>query len=318
MDRVLSAKAKPMPHNNRSPRHSGENQDGGKMLARTSIRRAAVISSVLLAGVAVTAATANAATPVRTSTIYSSVPNPLKGNMPSLGFEATSTSEFGDDVTFGDTSRKLTSATVTMSSWGCQFGNVSDKNCVTTPGATFTVPITFKIYSSDLSTVLQTNEQTFNIPYRPSASPKCTGADAGKWFDPSLKQCFNGYAFNITFPFSGVTLPSAAVWSVAYNTSTAGIDPVGPAACQDTSDGSGGCGYDSLNVGLSAQVYSGTQPTPDSAYLNSTWVGAYCDGGTAGLGTFRLDAGCWSGIDDSVTPPQPFTYIPAVAFKTSG
>ena len=60
--------------------------------------------------------------------------------------------------------------------------------------------------------------------------------------------------------------------------------------------------YDSLNVGvgdgdtntLAGEPTVGTQPTPDDAYLYSSWTGAYCDG-SLGTGTFRLDAGCWTG-----------------------
>jgi len=39
----------------------------------------------------------------------------------------------------------------------------------------------------------------------------------------------------------------------------------------------------------------GSQPLPDDAYLNSADGSQYCDGGTGGTGTFRLDAGCWTG-----------------------
>jgi hypothetical protein len=35
---------------------------------------------------------------------------------------------------------------------------------------------------------------------------------------------------------------------------------------------------------------------PDDAYLNSSSGGQYCDGGTGGIDTFRLDAGCWTGF----------------------
>ena len=50
--------------------------------------------------------------------IYDSNPSPLPGNVASIGFSATSTSELGDEVTLAGTARKLTSATVTMSQRG--------------------------------------------------------------------------------------------------------------------------------------------------------------------------------------------------------
>jgi hypothetical protein len=39
----------------------------------------------------------------------------------------------------------------------------------------------------------------------------------------------------------------------------------------------------------------GTDPQPADAYHNSAWSGSYCDSGVGGTGTFRLDAGCWTG-----------------------
>ncbi|MBI2356983.1 hypothetical protein HYV12_02970 [Candidatus Dojkabacteria bacterium] len=37
--------------------------------------------------------------------VYNSIPDPLPGNVPSLGFEATSTSEFGGQVSLVGTER---------------------------------------------------------------------------------------------------------------------------------------------------------------------------------------------------------------------
>src|SRR5215467_4438863 len=51
------------------------------------------------------------------SVIYTSIPGTLPPNVPSLGYEATSTSEFGGLISFGGTDRKLTSATVVISEW---------------------------------------------------------------------------------------------------------------------------------------------------------------------------------------------------------
>ena len=68
----------------------------------------AMATSVLLA------APASAAT---TTTVYDATPSPLPPNVASLGFQATSTSEFGDLVTLGGTDRSLESVTVTMSDW---------------------------------------------------------------------------------------------------------------------------------------------------------------------------------------------------------
>ena len=87
-------------------------------------------------------------------TIYDSTVNPLPGNVVSLGYQATQTSEFGNEVAFAGNARDLQNVVVTMSSWGCEqgsglggpsFGNPGA--CVTTPGDTFAVPITLNIYN---------------------------------------------------------------------------------------------------------------------------------------------------------------------------
>src|SRR5260370_545737 len=99
------------------------------------------------------------------TSIYNNIPSPQPGNVPSVGFEAT--------------------VTVLMSSWGCQTGHWTSGDCLTTLGATFSVPITLNVYAVGAGNApgskLITSTQTFNIPFRPSASPSCTGGDAGKW-----------------------------------------------------------------------------------------------------------------------------------------
>jgi hypothetical protein len=59
--------------------------------------------------------------------------------------------------------------------------------------------------------------------------------------------CYNGFAFKIVFDLSGVVVPNDVIWGVAYNTTSAGYAPIGPAACFATPQG---CIYDSLNVVL--------------------------------------------------------------------
>jgi hypothetical protein len=241
------------------------------------------------------------------STIYNSMPSVLPGNVPSLGYEATSTVEFGDKLTFAAaTPRLLTTAKVMMSSWGCESGGWNTGDCVTTPGATFSHPLTIKFYDpGDLSTPIGAVTQSFAIPYRPSAdNTNCTGGNAGKWYQASTTTCFNGFATVVTFDLSasGIAVPDTAIVTIAYNTSHYGSPAMGELACYTES---GGCGYDSLNVALidfgTYPVSTGSNPAPDDAYLNSTWGGNYCDGGTAGTGTFRLDAGCWTGYKPAIT-----------------
>jgi hypothetical protein len=207
------------------------------------------------------------------SVAYSATATPLVGNMPSVGAEAYAFNELGDQVTLAGSHRDLSNVVVTLSSWGCVTGHWNTGDCVTPSGATFNVPITFNVYDPAISTavLIASTTQTFAIPYRPSAnSTKCTGADAGKWFDTSAKTCFNGMATNVTFNFpAGTTLPDQVVYGIAYDTSHYGYNPItDSSACP-----AGGCGYDSLNVGLAsspAGVTAGSDDDSDSMYINQT------------------------------------------------
>ncbi len=240
--------------------------------------------------------------------IYNNIPSPTPGNVPSVGFEATSASEFGGQVQLAGSERKDPTITVLMSSWACKSGSWNLHNCITNPGSTFTHPITLNIYNvngdDSPGSLIASETQTFTMPYRPTADDgtNCNGAQAGEWWDGT--ECLNGKAFTISFSLSGVTLPDDAVIGVAYNTSHYGSSPIGTTACNSTAQG---CPYDSLNVGTAPSPTVGTAgPSVDDAYLNSTWSGAYCDSGVGGTGAFRLDAGCWTG------------YLPAFKVEAKG
>jgi len=135
-----------------------------------------------------------------------------------------------------------------MSSWGCQSGHWYTFDCSTTPGTTFSEPITLNVYHPPTTTtypkpggLIESVTRTFSIPYRPSANnTHCTGANLGKWYDSSSGTCFNGLAVNITFHLHRhVALPGSVVFGIAYNTSNFGYHPYGVTAC---STSSGGCG----------------------------------------------------------------------------
>lgn len=203
---------------------------------------------------------------------YNAIPGSVSGNVPSQGFECCQTNEFGDEVGLGGTPRTLQSMSVVLSSWGCQSGHWGSSSCSTTPGATFDVPLTFTIYADNAGSpgaILAQQMRTVAVPYRPSASPKCTD---GKWYNTSDKACYNGFPQVVTMTFpTGTTLPDRVFWSVAFNTSTSGYHPVGTGTACYTS--SGGCGYDSLNVGAFSYPkapYSGTDIHEDEAFRNGT------------------------------------------------
>lgn len=196
---------------------------------------------------------------------YNAIPSKVSGNVPSVGFQATQTTEFGDAVALSGTKRTLESMTVLFSSWACENGAWDSGTCVTTPGATFNVPITFTIYDSSLNR-LATKTQTVAVAYRPSASTQCVGADAGKWYNSKDKTCYNGFPQTITMVMDPTTLTDNVTWSVKYPTYNTNGAVSGPA--------------DSLNVGAFSfpnAPYSGTDLNADEVFRNGAmktgWTG---------------------------------------------
>jgi hypothetical protein len=246
------------------------------------------------------------------NTIYNANVKPRPANLPSLGFEASSTRQFGDEITFAGTNRTLKAARVTLSSWACEQGRWYSGDCRTSHAATFSIAITLNIYAAPSSgygtgALLGTRTQTFSVRYRPSASKKCTGDNAGEWYRPG-QGCFNGLADIIKFNLTSLhlTVPNTVVYGITYDTTHFGPSPIGEGAACYTS--SGGCPYDSLNIGLGPTVTVGSKPNPGTTYLDSSYAGSYCDNGAAGTSAFRLDSPssqCWAG------------YVPAVQFTAS-
>jgi hypothetical protein len=261
-------------------------------------KRLMFLAALVVAAITVIAGSAMAGgAPVKASVVYNSViPNGPPANLPSVGAEAYAFDEFGNAITLTGTARHLKSVTVTLSSWACVQGTWIGGDCSTPTGSTFSQPITLNIYNASTDggltpgSLITSSTQTFAVPYRPSASPNCT---AGRWYSPGTKSCFNGLADNVTFSFSGEILPESVVYGIVYNTRDFGPNPTGVAGP-----------YDSLNIALSsdADVSAGSSAS-GTVWQNSPIAGLYCDSGTAGVGTFRADSGCWA------------PYVPAVQFK---
>ncbi|MEA2207578.1 MAG: hypothetical protein QOF54_55 [Solirubrobacteraceae bacterium] len=245
--------------------------------------RVATLLTATLATVAVLAwASASAGASITYTPIYSNIPSPLPGNVPSEAIEATSSSEFGGEVQLAGPTLNSTKVTVALSSWACQSGGAEDGSCVSAKGAKFEWPVTLHIYTAgtgdSVGTQVASLTKTFKMPYRPSANAACSGpVHLGGWM--RMGQCYHGKLFKITFALKGVTIPSKAIVSVAFNTTDYGAEPThvpGP--------------YDSLNVGgFEGAPSVGSDPQPQSDYINSLWTGAYCDEGLAGTGSFRFD-----------------------------
>jgi len=232
------------------------------------------------------------------TTVYDNIPNPLPPNVPSQGFQATQTAEFGDNVFLGGTPRRAFSATVTMSDWA------KHSSFPSLPAAGFTHPITLNIYSVDhsgpnpaLGGLLGTVTQNFLIPWRPESDPLCTG---DRW-RASDNQCYSGLAFKITFDLKGLalTLPNDLIYGVAYNTETWGYHPIGQPGP-----------YNSLNVGLARAMPPtvGIDVETDALFWNTSTPSNYADGGAGGVGIFRRDTD-W-------TPFSPAVQIKAFTVAT--
>jgi hypothetical protein len=250
-------------------------------ISRNISRLAIGLSSCLLVALALPLSTfAIAPTP---TTVYDATPASLPPNVASTGFEATSTSEFGDYIHLGGTNRSLNTVTVTMSDWALH------ADYPTLPSAGWTHPITLNVYSNHLGangapdTLLASKTAAVPIPWRPAADPTCSGGTAWRASDGN---CYNGMAFNAVFDLSSpkVVLPSDIIVGVAYNTADYGAVPIhqpGP--------------YNSLNVGVptSQTVTVGRDDSADNVFWNTSFAGFYTDKGAAGVGVFRQDTN-WS------------------------
>ncbi len=240
---------------------------------------------------------------------YNSIPSVYPGAFSSLGYAATSTKEFGDQITLAGSFRKLSTIEISLTNWSCENdfswsgsawvpNRTSTEACVTTPGSSFTHPITLNIYNVDSSSgtnkvgsLITTKTINANIPFRPSydavncTDPSTNVPFGGKWFDAVRGVCTNGYAFNISYDFSldNLTLPNNVIITLAYNTSVHGYSPIGMPGP-----------YDSLNVSLATlSPTTGTDTEPGVVFWNTTHAGFYTDSGASGVGILRRDTD-WS------------------------
>ncbi|WP_395640983.1 hypothetical protein [Pseudolysinimonas sp.] len=223
---------------------------------------------------------------------YDGITSPLPPSMPSLGYQATQTVEFGDLIELAAGARELDNVVIGLVDWACETGGGA--TCVTTPGATWTHPITVNVYAEGTGglpgALLGTVTQTVTIPFRPSADPtNCNGGTT--WFDATTSTCSNGFAFTADFDFSSLilTLPDRIIVTVAYDTQSYGASPRGVTGP-----------YDSLNVGLVAAPTVGTDADATSMYWNTGHGAFYNDLGAGGAGTLRDDIGGWTGYSLAV------------------
>jgi hypothetical protein len=273
----------------------------------------AICALAALVAMAIAAAPASASTATVYDASYSGL---LPGNLPSVGAEAYSFNEFGDQLTFDGTARTVNTIRVTMSSWACEQGTWFNHDCVTTPGDTFSVPITLNIYNQSVAgpngtvvpgSLIAHVTKSFSIPYRPTANLQhCNNGNGklGEWWSKADASCYNGKDHNISFNLKSLrlVLPDTVVIGIAYNTTDYGYNPIGQTACNTTE---AGCPYDSLNIALGTSgVLVGSKQYPDTVFQDAVYAGDYCDGGAvAQTNVFNLDSpdnACWGGYTPAI------------------
>jgi hypothetical protein len=236
--------------------------------------------------------------------LYSTMPSPVPPNVPSLGYEATSTAEFGQGVQLaGAGGALLSQADVLMSDWALES---SYEKVGTSTG--FTVPLTLNLYNvgpgDSVGSLFATDTIDALILWRPEASAGCGGA----WLAGD-GNCYNGLAQVVTFDLGGLSVPNQFIYGLAFNTTDYGANPTGVPGP-----------YESLNFGFLSDGVDPVAPSvgsdlvANSAYWNTTYGPFYGDGGAGGVGTFRLDADDWEGYDpavdfEGVSVPEPASIL---------
>jgi hypothetical protein len=224
-----------------------------------------------------------AGTHLKAAAVYNNLPNPIPQSSPSLGFQASHTSEWGDLIQPLGGPATLTNATILMTDWAHQsdYPGVGD-------ASGWLWPITLSFYSVDSTSgtpqpgsQFYTTTQTFDMVWAPEGQ--------------------NSQNFLISFDLPYVATPAEFIFSIAYNTETFGAAPTGVPGP-----------YISLNVAANntAPPQIGTRPFPDTAYLNADSCSDYsdlCAGGPTGV--FRRDTN-WTpySLAASFSTPEPGSF----------
>ena len=242
---------------------------------RNLLSAASAVLSLAIIFVLSSAVGANAAV------IFDNTLVPLPANVPSLGYQAEQTSEFGNELSFAGTSRNLANVQIVMSDGAIQtnwpgFGDATG----------YDQSITLNFYNpgsgTTVGTLIASKSEIVHVP----------------WYTPNSA---TGIAFPVNFDFTGVTVPDTVIFGVAYNTQTYGANPIGVPGP-----------YISLNYGVAVVAPSvGTDVNPDDAYWNTSRASNYADGGAAGVGTFREDTGWapYAAMIQVSTVPEPTSMV---------
>lgn len=218
-------------------------------MTRTRPRSARALAAALSIALAVSGLSVLAASPAAAApaVVYDSIPDTQPASYPSLGFQAQATHEFGDYVLLGGQNRVITDVTLSFTSWACETGQWNLGDCVTTPGSTFTHPVTMNLYEADTvagvpvaGALIASVTQDVVAPFRPTPDngDKCPQSSGSRpWWDDERGTCQNGFAFDVSFDFSGegAIVGNDVIVTVAYNTQSYGATPTGNAAGPENS-----------------------------------------------------------------------------------
>jgi hypothetical protein len=254
----------------------------------------------LLIGVGVACSTGGQAKSTPPVVVFDSGPPAGWGHIPSEGFECCQVKEFGDEVQFAGSARRLTSATVTMVNWArhADYPTSPDNDG-------FMQGLKLNLYKvgpvvaghPTLGALIRSVPTAVKILWQPDNDPNCPG-DATEFYTTGQlgTTCYHGIIQKVTFNLPKIPVPNQIVWSIYFDTETYGNNPIGVHGP-----------YDSLNVGAYGNGPSvGSDPEPGVAWLSGGTY-PYCDGGAGGTWTFRPDEGCnqWAG------------YTPVISFSAT-
>ena len=263
--------------------------------------------------------------------LYSNIPSsmqlpptpPPASFLYSDGYEAQGVSEFGGLIQFqgSGSAYTLLSATVGMSDYALA-SNFEDyiDGALTAPtgyaidSSGFYVPMTLTVYNvgagnyppgsggatgaPTAGSPIYSEQIDAFIPWRPVGNSSCPYVyDQYGWQDTS-GNCHNGALSTVTFALPGVTVSARAIWSLSFSTTDSGASPTTGFDGPD----------DSLNIQLAeGSPEVGSNPLPDTVYLDASNGWSYNDNGAGGLNDFRPDSG-WSPYGAGAVE---FTGIPA-------
>jgi hypothetical protein len=267
--------------------------------------------------------------------LYSSSASPQPPDWWSLSFSATAAAQVGDKVNLTSSSDDLGSATVIMDSQACETG--SGTSCVSTPGATFAVPITLRIYNPGSSagtvgSLIASETHEFDIPYRPSATPSTcpsgtastfAGAtlDGGEWLDSSTGTCYYGTTYAATFDsftFTGShVLPGTVVYGISFpSTASTPAQSLNVLFSTESADGAVTVGSDTDPGNLFVKASNASNDVGGSSgEITCATVG------TASFEEYNTavgSTGCGTDTQQgSGAPYEPIAFVPAVQINAT-